>query len=304
MFIEEYSNMEIMPQKGVKTQKTTYLNRAAYYRYAMRLSLLAMSVFEWDGLPETVNTRFLESCLFHEGRAMIFKEANTGAIVCARCAPGGAINFNDEYTALRPFGINMDASRDIDMDECVLVRNNDFMIPTQPILLDYAQELASIKRTIDINIIAQKIQFFFSTNDKKLQSANQLIQKIDENNPFIVVNDAFNMKEALVVPTHVQFIGDKLEQQRRDVWNDGLNFLGIKRMADRKKERLITSEVDSDEEQVNASLATFLKCREEAAAKASRLFGCKATVIKRKSLNPEPPEGEKETPPKKNKEEK
>jgi hypothetical protein len=292
MFIEEYSSMQIMPEKGVKVAKATYLNRAAYMRYVIRLSLIALSVFEWTGFPESVNTRFLESCLFHDGKALLFKDKITGLPLAMKCAPGGVINFNDEYTEIRPYGIGYNNNDPIDMDECVLVRNNDLMFPTQPLILDYAQELASIKRTIDINIIAQKIQFFFTSTDKKLQTAESIIKKIDENNPFIVITDGMNMKESLVVPTHVQFIGDKLEQQRRDTWNDAVNSLGLKRLADRKKERLISTEVDSDDEQVKASLATFLKTREEAAEKFNKLFNTNVSVGKRKSIESKPKEGE------------
>ena len=49
-------------------------NAIAEQYYLSRLSELAMSMFKWKNVPDTIDTRFLEYTLFYEGAALWFKD--------------------------------------------------------------------------------------------------------------------------------------------------------------------------------------------------------------------------------------
>lgn len=51
-------------------------NAIAEQYYLSRLSELAMSMFKWKNLPDTVDSRFLEYTLFYEGAVIFFKDEN------------------------------------------------------------------------------------------------------------------------------------------------------------------------------------------------------------------------------------
>mgnify|MGYP002513291762 CR=1 FL=1 len=51
-------------------------NAIAEQYYLSRLSELAMSMFKWKNLPDTVDSRFLEYTLFYEGAVVFFKDEN------------------------------------------------------------------------------------------------------------------------------------------------------------------------------------------------------------------------------------
>lgn len=42
------------------------LNDAAYNYYTSQLEMIAISLFEWKGLPTTVDTLYLEKALFYK----------------------------------------------------------------------------------------------------------------------------------------------------------------------------------------------------------------------------------------------
>ena len=49
-------------------------NSIAQQYYLSRLSELAMSMFKWKELPDSIDARFLEYTLFYEGAAIFFKD--------------------------------------------------------------------------------------------------------------------------------------------------------------------------------------------------------------------------------------
>lgn len=50
--------------------------------YFDRLTELAVSVFKWENLPNTVDSRYLEMCLFREGAAVFFKDDVVDDYLC------------------------------------------------------------------------------------------------------------------------------------------------------------------------------------------------------------------------------
>ena len=49
-------------------------NSIAEQYYLSRLSELAMSMFKWKNMPDSIDVRFLEYTLFYEGAAVFFKD--------------------------------------------------------------------------------------------------------------------------------------------------------------------------------------------------------------------------------------
>lgn len=49
------------------------MNNATYIQYFNRLVELSVSMFEWQGLPETVDPRYLELHLFQNGSVVYFR---------------------------------------------------------------------------------------------------------------------------------------------------------------------------------------------------------------------------------------
>ena len=52
--------------------ESAYMNNRTYMQYYNRLTELALSMFEWQNLPKTVDQRFLEMCLFSDGMCVFF----------------------------------------------------------------------------------------------------------------------------------------------------------------------------------------------------------------------------------------
>ena len=267
----------------------------------IRLSLLAQTVFKWNGLPNGIDEKHLERYLFNEGRCMFFKDKNVGWII-TKCSDAGSLNFYDEPTKLLPVAtdaVELDLSTREPGEDCVLIYNNDYAYPTARTIMMYAARLTEMQRTIDINIHAQKTPVLIKASDKTRMSAKQVYKKWSGYEPLIItdknIEDGVEMS---VLNIAAPIVFDKLAIEKNKLWNECMTFLGINNANMDKRERLVDDEVQANNEQIGYSAEVMLKSRQRAAAAMSKLCGCTITVEPRKAQKPmlgaapKPQEGE------------
>lgn len=257
------------------------LNDLTFTDYYMRLELLAKSVFKWENLPNNMNEKWIEDFLFEEGRCAFFEDAKRGLMV-SQCSHDGNLNNYSEPTFITPNGIDVQSSPLSVGKECVLIRNNDRMLPTKSTLILFAYRLAEISRTIDINVAAQKTPLTIVGNNKKLLTLKNTYNQYSGNEPLIVVDSGLDLESIKVLKTDAPMVFPELQQHKLAIWNECLTFLGINNANTEKRERLITEEVSANNEHIDLSADCFLKSRQRAAEEINRIFDCNITVRKRK----------------------
>ena len=258
------------------------LNDLTYTDYFFRLMLLARCVYKWENLPNGIDEKWIERFLFTEGKAMFFNDEEKGFMV-TKTAYGGMLNYYDEPTKLTPFGTNYTNQKPREMypfgNECVLIRNNDEMIPTAYTLQLYALRLAEITRTIDINIEAQQTPVLITCTEKQRFSLMQAYRKWKGHEPVIVTDKNLGTAEAIqVMKADAPIVFDKLQIEKHEIWNEAMTFLGINNANMNKRERLVDDEVQANNEQIQLSASVMLKSREKAAEQINEVFGLNVKV--------------------------
>lgn len=255
----------------------------------IRLSLLAETVFKWNGLPNGIDEKHLERYLFHEGRCMFYKDPRVGWII-TKCADSGILNFYDEPTKLFPvatYAHELDLNAREPGNDCVLIYNNDYAYPTARTIMMYAARLTEIQRTIDINIHAQKTPVLIKASDKTRLSAKHIYDKWTGFEPLIITDknltDGVEM-EVLNISAPIVF--DKLSIEKNKLWNECMTFLGINNANMDKRERLVDDEVQANNEQIGYSAEVMLKSRQRAAEAMSKMCGSNITVELRRAQKP------------------
>ena len=67
------------------------VNNQTYIDYLERFKKIALSMFEWVNLPESMNQRYLEECLYYKGQAALLKDEEKG-FINTQCCSNGQIN--------------------------------------------------------------------------------------------------------------------------------------------------------------------------------------------------------------------
>lgn len=258
-------------RKIKETEKAMIVNDETYSQYFDRLSLIATSIFEWEGLDEVGgNSRFLEQTLFKYGRACFVKDEKLGFLsICAN--PSDKLNVYNLPTKIEAWSIGY--SKQFDYDDCVYIMNNEMQMPTLPIIELFAYRLYEIERTTDINVIAQKTPVLLEGDKGTMLTLKNAYMQFSGNMPFMFGNKNYNLNEKInCVKTEAPYIVDKLDEHKARLWAEILTFLGINNANTDKKERLISDEVNSNNQLVAFNLNNFYKTRKKACDEINKMF--------------------------------
>ena len=251
-------------------------NDMVFHDYYSRLKLIALSIFKWENLPDSCNARFLEDTLFHYGRAIFVKDPTMG-FLNLKVTPAGALNVYNEPVAYTAFSIGY--NQIYDKDDCVIIRNNPMEKSTDSTVLLFAERLRDIERTLEVNINAQKTPILIRCDEKTRTSLEAIYRQYDGNKPVIFGAKSLSEKPLEVLNTGAPFVSDKLREEKRSVWNEALEFFGINtNPSDKKKERLVTVEVEANNEQIDIQALTMLAQRQKACWEINEKFGLDISV--------------------------
>lgn len=268
------------------------LNDASYFDYLDRMRKIALSMFEWENLPDSMNARYLELTLFYKGQAGLLYDENFG-FINTQATDGGYINIYGLPTRIQCYSYRYNEMRDLYVpsanrpkeEEAILVLNNYDRTPTASTLQLFAYRLAEAQRTADVNIKAQRTPILLTTDQRQEFSMKKLYEQYDGNTPVIYAdkNSGLNPDAIRAIRTDAPFIANDILQYKIAIWNEFLSFLGISNL-DEKRERLISNEVDSNNELVNMNLQSYLIPRKKACEEFNQKYGMNIDVKVRSDL--------------------
>lgn len=270
------------------------MNNATYFDYLERFKRIALSMFEWTNLPDSMDARYLERCLYYTGQAAMLylepygfintKSATSGKLnlyglpTRIRCYSYGEINtsrrvFNGVSEAVAKINGYEDDTDDDRQTEAILVLNNWEGVATATTVELFAMRMAIAERAIDVNIRAQKTPFLVVTNDNERLSMMNALDQVEKNAMALVVErNHFDPESFKTLQTQAPYVADKLTDYKCGIWNEFLTFLGVDNISE-KRERMISAETMSNNECVNLNMMASFKTREKAAREFNQKYG-------------------------------
>ena len=284
--------MKKLRRKDIEFLDSQLANEKTYFDYLNRFKKIALSMFEWENLPKSMNQRYLEQCLYYKGQAALLYDEDYGYLN-TQCCSNGNLNIyylpsslncysfgyqKDRKLYTGNININPDTNEKIKTDQCILVMNNWERIPTAMTLELFAYRLYEAQRTADVNIINSKTPVLILTDENQKLALENAYTQYTGNAPVIFADKNSGLENAIrSIDTRVEFIADKLLDYKKEIWNEALTFLGINNMRNDKKERMITDEANSNNELINLNLQSYLIPRREAAKQFNDYFGLTGT---------------------------
>ena len=273
--------------KNVNKKKLNAFKNSAERRNAfMNLYNLALDTFEWEGLPETCDARFLEMQLLVMGYAGIYNNPDAGLQTLGFLP----LRFNTygqpvEGNAFGYFGqvdkVNCFVKGSInDNANAVMLRDNLSAYPMINYITMYAERLANTMNAIDSTSFNLQIPYLITCEQSQVNSFKELFNKVDMHEPVIPVSDALNPDniQPMILNPNPEILRAQWDHYR-NLDNEIRTFLGIQNQCNNdKKERLLVDEVNSNNAVTDDHIAMRLRQREEFCENINSFFGLNVSV--------------------------
>ena len=268
-----------------ETELAMIINDRTMIDYIDRLKMLAISLFSWKGSDDIAGTgasRFLELSLYEDGKGVFVKDDELG-YMALKVNPSDKLNIYNLPTKVMAWSIGY--NKNFNFDDVVYIMNNELQKPTREFMELFAYRLYETERTIDINLQAQKTPVLIEGDTKTILTLKNVYMQYSGNTPFIFGNKQFDISNKLnVLKTDAPYIIDKLDIHKHQIFNDALTVLGIDNANTDKKERLITNEVESNEQLITYYLNCFYKTRKRACEQIKEKFNIDITIELNKDI--------------------
>ena len=251
--------------------ESAYMNNRTYLQYYNRLTELAISMFEWQNLPKTVDQRFLEMCLFGDGMCVFFQDEVLGYL-SLQCMIGGRLNVYRIPMERKAYATN-GYQRELDGTNSVIIFNNYLHTNSMLDVEMFSKRLYNLDRAIDVNANAQKTPVLIQCDESQRLTMKNLYKQYEGNEPFIFGSKGLDANGLKVLQTGAPYVADKLYELKTQIWNEALTYLGISNINVVKKERMITDEVTRNQGGTVASRYSRLESRRQACKQINEMFG-------------------------------
>lgn len=279
-----HNQIEVLTSTGPQPS-VVHINNTALFRYFQRQFLLkALSVFKF-GLPDWWDNTLFLYALFGAGYVSVINTDLYG-IVPQPCTIYGT---GVQYEPTRALIANPVLDREYDLiigRQCALVKLSPDYLGLMDTVNFYAREAAATVEALEINLLNSKLSYVFGAEDKKAaETLKRVFDKIQagELAAFTdarLVND--QGKPAWTLFTQdvgKNLIADKLLEILRRMEAAFCNAVGIpSNLAQTKKERVVTAEVEANDVETAAAPSLWLDTIRQGLDQVKRLYNLEISV--------------------------
>ena len=155
-------------------------------------------------------------------------------------------------------------------DEYVIMWDNRSKLPLIWDILQYAERISNIVRSIDINVSQMRTPRLWKTKTENEKTIKDLIDGVSANNEIITTYDNLEIDDTTIVLQPAPFVSDKLSEQKDKIWNEFLRLIGVANTSFQKKERNIRDEIFISQSGTIASRFTRFNARCDAINKINK----------------------------------
>lgn len=251
-----------------------YKDKAANVKQLNQYMLAkTVSMFEYQGLPDTLPADVLEKMLQQHGAVFVTKVE--GEIYAFTGGIGGEVDVYNRPTQIVIANPALKFNKTLDLEkDGVLMRNDDYCIGLIP-LFDKAHTMM-VENDINMmvygyNTRTQKL--ISASDDKTRESAELLIKRsIDGDISVIAENAIFDGVRVQSAQSSQSVTITNMTEFQQYLKGSLYNEVGLSSNFNMKRERLISSELDASEDSLFPLVYNMMRCRIEAVKKINEMF--------------------------------
>lgn len=279
-------------------------NNETYIYWERSLFQRAMSVIRIEGMPNEWDENvidFLYWCLFYYGYVACFNSSKFGKSF-QPCTLNG-YDFYYQYTEAIVINPKLNQTFKIH-DNCEILKIAPDYQGIWDIISRYAKRLSTLDPAIDMSINNSKFSNIWGARNKSgAKFLEKVLDKINEGEPAVIFDTSALIpmdkvsKEDIVVDLSNKdikntYIGTELLQDFATILNEFDTEIGIPTLPYQKKERMVTDEADSKQEDAVSRSSIWVKTMNGCFKKINPLLGTNMRAIHNYDVSREPSDNE------------
>ena len=249
-------------------------NQEIYNYYRERLINVALSQFEWNGLPDTCDRLYFEKRLLFDGKAAMLQPIGSDEWLSLGYVNNGSLNVYGYPTSILGVGFN---ASNIETDTWEFLYDNMTKQSLLPKIDLYARLLWEVHCTFRSNLKHQNVPYIVKGTKNQELSFRNLFNRIFGFQPYILMKRKEDIDSIDVLQLGVEYRGNEILDSLKVVWAEALSMLGITAETT-KKERLIEGEITMDRQEDLISLNSRMLNRVEFCNKMNKKHGMDLSV--------------------------
>lgn len=293
-YVAPYSTEFINSVYSTVTPSTIHVQNSmltAYFRKYLLQEVL--SIFEWN-IPKKWSKDYFLYTLFGYGFLAIVKTDLYGAIP-QQCGLYGYDIFYRPTNAIITNPLLQGILQPKIDTQCVVMKVQPDYGSIMDLVNYYAGMMALSVETATTNLLNSKLSYVFASDNKAgAESFKKLYDNIASGEPAVVYDKALaktkngeNTWQLFNQNVGQNYIVDKILIDLRK-WKNMFNTdIGIENTNTEKKERMVTAEVEANNEETNSKASLWLEQLQESCEKVRKMFGIDISVDWRKKSKKE-----------------
>lgn len=240
--------------------------------YSRKFMTLAENVFQFKNLPKDIKTSYMNKILINQGAIAFFYEDGIESVIALPFNSIGTLDIYGQPQKIQVFGVN-NYNKILNKDEFVIMYDNNGQYPLYLDILQYAERYSIMTRTIDINIEQQKTPRIWKVPQGQETTFKSLLQNIDSFSDVVKTYDnILDIEGIQCILEPSPFVSDKIDEQRRSLYAEFLEHIGISHIQYNKKERMVSDEIIDSQGSTIASRFSRFEPRKEAIKQINEKF--------------------------------
>ena len=242
------------------------------------------SIFNYTGLPDTINKHELEKILQINGYGIITEVNNELVALWGTEAPPYNIYYEPTKVIVANTWGDINKTFTID-DDCILIKNDCYKMGLLPILTRYNTLLCETDITLLCALINMRTMNIIKANDdNEKKVADEFLNKLIAGDLSALLSSKYNMSDNYIetLPysnTSTNYITQLIEIEQY-IRGTKLNEIGLQSNYNMKRERLSTSETTLNEDSLKPLIDDMLEQRETALENVNKKYSTNIKVSK------------------------
>ena len=237
-----------------------------------------LTMFKYKGLPDSIPYEILENYLQTTGKAFIFKY-DDDLIALPIELNSDKVDYYNRPTTGNVFLNNEKKLITVDLKDGVLISNDYLQLGFTELFNKYSYLINQSELTLYIaNVWKRASKIISASDDGTIQSAKEYVNKIENGDISIIsTNPIFN--DLNITTDNVTSVSlSELIQYDNYFKSNLFNEIGLSSNKDMKKERLITSEIEQNNNVIYPFVDNMIDCRKTGISKVNEMFNLNVSV--------------------------